>query len=224
MSGCEGNIWNVSDGCSQVCDILCDSATGSQGPSQTFVNPAVKLNLEIFIREETSPKYMSNRKEILFKGKEILLTDMTKFSLPVDVSALTHRPAVGRNTNTLKKRQWRWDLKNNTFCSLDIFKRGISYCFNAFLQFLLSFLQSFEIFHNSFIVISERKVLHDIALILFTFSLPALFFLLTLFLQGLWRWQKSSLVCRTPCEWSWWRRTYVVIIIFYCMYDLIQLD
>ena len=169
------------------------------------------------------PKYMSNRKEILFKGKEILLTDMTKFSLPVDVSALTHRPAVGRNANTLKKRQWRWDLKNNTFCSLDIFKRGISYCFNAFLQFLLSFLQSFEIFHNSFIVISERKVLHDIALILFTFSLPAMFFLLTLFLQGLWRWQKSSLVCRTPCKWSWWRRTYVVII-FYCMYDLIQLD
>ena len=152
-------------------------------------------------------KYMSNRKEILFKGKEILLTDMAKFSLPVDVSALTHRPAVGRNTNTLKKRQWRWDLKNNTFCSLDIFKRGISYCFNAFLQFLLSFLQSFEIFHNSFIVISERKVLHDIALILFTFSLPALFFLLTLFLQGLCRWQKSSLVCRTPCKWSWWRRT-----------------
>ena len=49
-------------------------------------------------------KYMSNRKEILFKGKEILLTDMTKFSLPVDVSALTHRPAVGRNTNTLKKK------------------------------------------------------------------------------------------------------------------------
>ena len=88
-------------------------------------------------------KYMSNRKEILFKGKEILLTDMAKFSLPVDVSALTHRPAVGRNANTLKKRQWRWDLKNNTFCSLDIFKRGISYCFNAFLQFLLSFLQSF---------------------------------------------------------------------------------
>ena len=169
-------------------------------------------------------KYMSNRKEILFKGKEILLTDMTKFSLPVDVSALTHRPAVGRNANTLKKGQWRWDLKNNTFSAVWIYSKEAYLIVSMhFYNSSYLFCKAFEILHNSFIVISERKVLHDIALILFTFSLPALFFLLTLFLQGLCRWQKSSLVCRTPCMWSWWWRTYVVII-FYCMYDLIQLD
>ena len=61
------------------------------------------------------PKYMSNRKEILFKGQEILLTDMTKFSLPVDVSALTHRPAVGRNANTLKKKTMKMRYKEQHF-------------------------------------------------------------------------------------------------------------
>ena len=43
---------------SQVCDIFRDSAS-SLGPSQTFVNPAVKLNLDIFIRgERHPPKYV----------------------------------------------------------------------------------------------------------------------------------------------------------------------
>ena len=144
---------------------------------------------------------MSNRKEILFKGKEILLTDMTKFSLPVDVSALTHRPAVGRNTNTLKKKYCtRRRFKEQNFLQSGNSKEAYLIVSMHFYNSSYLFFQSFEIFHNSFIVISERKVLHDIALILFTFSLPALFFLLTLFLQGLWRWQKSSLVCRTPCE------------------------
>ena len=114
---------------------------------------------------------MSNRKEILFKGKEILFTDMTKFSLPVDVSALTHRPAVGRNTNTLKKKYCtRRRFKEQNFLQSGNSKEAYLIVSMHFYNSSYHFCKAFEIFHNSFIVISERKVLHDIALILFTFS------------------------------------------------------
>ena len=55
----------------QVCDIFRDSAS-SQGPSQTFVNPAVKLNLDIFIRQDILQNICSTEKKYFQKTPKTL--------------------------------------------------------------------------------------------------------------------------------------------------------
>ena len=64
-------------GCPQVCDIFRDSAS-SRGASQTFVNPAVELNLDIFIRERGEDTLQNMWKELLFNQRNETFQQETK--------------------------------------------------------------------------------------------------------------------------------------------------